>query len=38
MKDRERVRSGDKETAVNCHVGAQGSVGAYQGSVSGMSV
>lgn len=30
-----RARSGDKKLAVNCHVGAQGSISAYQGSVSG---
>ncbi len=36
--ERASVRSGDKEPAVNCHVGAQGSINAYQGSISGMSV
>lgn len=35
---RESVRSGDKEPAVNCHVGAQGFICAYQGSISGRSV
>lgn len=34
----ESMRSGDKEAAVNCQVGAQGSICAYQGSISGMSV